>query len=619
MSFDPGWKESLGLKKRFLAFSLAATVIFLLLVLRLWYLQIIKVDRYRALSERNRIRYIPIAAARGPIYDSKGHLLVGNRPSFEIAVLRQEVGHVNRLLSRLAGFLKVDPKVLRKRWEQGTRFPSYRPLPLAEDVSRDVLEKVEENSVDLPGVIIQVRPMRAYPDGNLAAHLLGYLGEITEKELESPQYADYHPGDFVGKSGLEKVLEPYLRGQEGERRVEVDVKGKELRLLQTQDPVPGDRVYLTIDSGLQKVAENAFGKQAGAAVVLNVKTGAVLAMVSAPSFNPADFASGISGTEWIKLLRNSRHPLQNKAIQGVYPPGSTFKIVTALAALKAGVITPSTVLDCKGYLHLGNREFRCWKKTGHGLTDLKKAIRESCDVYFYQVGLDVGIDRIADMAHALGLGQKLGFVLPGEKAGLIPDRAWKRKRFGTRWYDGETVIAAIGQGYVLVTPLQLAVMTAAVANGGKVLHPYLIKRIEDLDGNVVKENSPEVLNDVQLSKSDLRAVRRGLVAVVNEAHGTGWSAHLDKVEVAGKTGTAQVVKLKDEKRKGGDIPYRFRDHALFVAYAPADHPKIAVAVVVEHGTHGGSAAGPITKAILEKYFGISEKPTVVVPAHYEGD
>lgn len=618
MSFDPGWRETPGLKKRFLLFSLTATAIFLLLVLRLWYLQIISVDRYRALSERNRIRYIPIAAARGPIYDRNGQLLVDNRPSFGISVLRQEVDNVDQLLKRLAALLKVDPKELRKRWDQGARFPRYRPLPLAEDVSRDVLEKVEEHSVDLPGVIVEVRPMRAYPNGEMAAHLLGYLGEITEKELESPQYEDYRPGDYVGKSGLEKVLEPYLRGQEGERRVEVDVKGKELRLLQTQPPVPGDKVYLTIDRGLQKVAEEAFGNQSGAAVVLNVKTGEVLAMVSRPAFDPAAFARGISGPAWIKLLQNPRHPLQDKAIKGLYPPGSTFKIVTALAALKAGVITPSTVLDCKGSLSLGHREFRCWKKVGHGLTDLKKAIRESCDVYFYQVGLDVGIDRIADMAHALGLGRSSASSFP-EKSGLIPDRAWKRRRFGSRWYDGETVIAAIGQGYVLVTPMQLAVMTAAVANGGLVLRPHVVKRIEDPQGEVVKETTPDVLNQAKIPAKDLRAVRRGLEAVVNEAHGTGWSAHLDQVRIAGKTGTAQVVKLKDETTKGGDVPYRFRDHALFVAYAPADKPQIAVSVVVEHGSHGGSSAGPIAKAIFEKYFGISEKPTVVVPKHYEGD
>jgi penicillin-binding protein 2 len=619
MSLDPGWREHPGLRRRFLVVSLLAIAIFLLLALRLWYLQVINVDRYRALSERNRIRYLPIAAPRGPIYDRDGDLLIDNRPAFAVSVLRQEVEDKDRLLDRLATYLGVPREILAARWEEGRRFPAYRPFPVAEDVSRDVVERIQENSVDLPGVLIQVRPLRSYPYQELAAHLFGYLGEITDQELDEERYSEYGPGDFVGKSGLEQYLESDLRGEEGERLIEVDVKGKELRILKTQEPHPGHKVYLTLKRTVQQAAEKAFGDEAGAAVAIDPRTGEILAMVSRPSFNPAEFARGISAKDWQALLKNPRHPLQNKALRGQYPPGSTFKLVTALAALKAGVITPATTVDCTGSLTVGNRDFRCWKKEGHGPTDLKKAIRESCDVYFYQAALGVGIDRIAEMAHQLGLGETLGFPPGGENAGLVPDRAWKRSRYGAPWYDGETVIAAIGQGYVTATPLQLAVMTATIANGGRLLRPHVVKEVTDLDGRDLRTTEPELISTADIPAADLRAVRRGMEAVVNEPHGTGQACRLDEVRVAGKTGTAQVVRMKkdrDANRK--DVAYRLRDHALFVAYAPADDPQIAVAVVVEHGSHGGSAAAPVARAIFQSYFGI-ETPQPVMPAPFTGD
>lgn len=605
MSLSSNPTASPAVRKRFLLLSLAAIGIFLLLMLRLWYLQVVSTERYRELSEQNRIRYIPIAAPRGAIYDRDGELLVDNRPSFDISVLRQEVQDRELLLDRLSAYLGVDAGELRKRWANGSRFPKYRPLPLAEDITLDQLEQIQENAVVLPGVLAEVRPLRSYPNGEMGAHLFGYLGEITERELQKDEEDFYRQGDFVGKSGLELKLEKYLRGISGERRVEVDVLGKELRLLKTQEPVPGSRVYLTLKKDLQLAAEAAFGEEAGAAVALDVHTGEILAMASRPSFNPADFARGISGKQWVSLLQNPRHPLENKAIKGQYPPGSTFKIVTALAALKAGVTNPTRTVYCGGKFHLGSRAFRCWKRGGHGTVDLNKALRESCDVYFYQVGLEMGIDRLAQMSVNLGLGSPLGVPLEGEKAGLIPSREWKRKRFSERWYDGETVIAAIGQGYVLTTPLQLAVMTASVANGGKVLRPHVVKRVEDLEGRLLMETTPELIHSIGLHPPDLEAVRRGLVSVVNEGGGTARVAQLPGITVAGKTGTAQVVRLKEDRNKDeASIPYRFRDHALFVAYAPAEDPRIAVAVVVEHGMHGGSAAAPVARAILASYFGI---------------
>jgi len=483
MALNTGWSGSPALKKRFIIASLAALTIFVLLFLRLWYLQIIRTDTYQALSEKNRTRYIPIAAPRGPIVDRDGHMLVDSRPAFRIAALRQEVEDPEKLLACLSELLDLDLATLQQRWTAGRHLPRYRPVPLADDVSRRALEQVMEHSFELPGILTEVRPVRFYPYGESAAHLLGYLGEITEEELRAASYQTYHGGDFVGKNGLEKAIEPYLNGIPGEQRVEVDVQGKKLRILKTQEPVPGNRVTLTINRDLQLATEAAFGDQAGAAVALDVHTGEVLAMVSKPGYDPSLFARGITGKEWVELLQNPLDPLQNRALKGQYPPGSIFKIVTALAALESGQATAHTKVNCQGELTVGNRTFRCWKRGGHGVTDLKKALKESCDVWFYEVSQQVGIDRIAAMARRLGLGTPTGLGLAGESKGLIPDQQWKQLQFNDRWYRGETLIAAIGQGYILTTPLQLATMMATVANGGSVLRPYLVKRIEDMAGN----------------------------------------------------------------------------------------------------------------------------------------
>ncbi len=611
MDFRSGWSGVPDLTKRFIVLSLVAAGIFLLLVFRLWYLQVVKGERYHNLSEKNRIRYLPIAAPRGPVYDRDGALLIDNRPGFGVSIMRQDVENREELLERLAGYLGVQVSALEERWKASRRLPGYRPLPMADDVDRDTLERVLENAVDLPGVLTEVRPIRSYPHGDMAAHLFGYMGEVTDRELEKLEAEGYRSGDFTGKSGLEQQFERFLRGTEGQRLVEVDVKGKELRQLKTQEALPGNKVYLTLRRDLQLAGERAFGDKAGSVVAIDVRTGEILAMVSRPTFEPSHFARGIAGEEWLSLLDDPRHPLQYKGINGQYPPGSTFKIVTALAALKAGVASPSTTVTCTGSIHLGNREFRCWKNEGHGRVDLRKALMESCDVWFYLVSLDLGIDRLSDMAVGLGLGEATGFPLAGEKRGLIPNRAWKRKQFKAPWYDGETIIAAIGQGYVLTTPLQLAVMTAAVANGGTVYQPQVIRRIEDWQGNPLLVQEPKVLRRTELPPAILKPVLAGLESTVNDSTGTGRASRLEKVRVAGKTGTAQVVRRKsnEEEKLQKEIPYRFRDHALFVAYAPADAPEIAVAVVVEHGGHGGAAAAPIARQIFASYFGL--EPAVI--------
>lgn len=611
MGLDARWAELPSVQRRFLLFSAAATLVFLLLALRLWYLQVISYDNYLDRSVRNRTRMLPLEAPRGPIYDRNGELLVDNRPSFQISVMRQDVTDKQALLAELAELLEVDPQDLSQRWEAGKRYPIYRPVPLATDVSREAMERVQEHSVELPGILVEVRPVRDYIDRGSAAHLIGYLGEVTEDELGSGQFDNYQPGDYVGKTALEREYENYLKGQKGERLVEVDVKGKLLRQLQMEPSKPGNKLYLTLDRQLQQAADEAFGDQSGAAVALDVHTGEVLAMVSRPTFDPALFARGIAGDEWNSLLTDKRHPLQNKVISGQYSPASTFKMIVALAAMREGVATTSRIVDCKGDFELAGARFRCWKKTGHGPTNLKKALRESCDVYFYQIGLELGIDKLSAAAKEFGLGSPVGYPLPGEKAGVIPSQEWKRERFGKPWYAGETVIASIGQGFVLATPMQLAVMTAALANEGQVLEPLLIRRIEDWQGNDLLDSTPTLVRQIEYPPAAWKAVEQGLTSVVNEAHGTGSVARMDDVLVAGKTGTSQVVRRKsdeeEEEDPGGDVPYRLRPHALFVAYAPAEKPEIAVAVVVEHGQHGGSAAGPVAKSILERYFSLQRE------------
>ena len=612
MGIDQKWIELPIVQRRFLFYSVAATLVFLLLALRLWYLQVISYDELQERSVRNRTRVVTLNAPRGPIYDRNSVLLVDNRPSFEISAMRQDVENRDLLLERLSKLLNIKVEELQERWDQGRSFPIYRPVTLATDVSREAMERVQEHSVDLPGVLTEVQPIRDYLDGGTSAHLIGYLGEITEDELrEEGDSYNYRGGDLIGKTALEKTFEPYLRGTKGRRLVEVDVQGKLLRQLQVEPPKPGNKVFLTIDEELQKAADVAFGDQSGAAVALDVKTGDILAMVSRPTFNPALFARGIAGDEWRALAQDKRHPLQNKVIAGQYPPGSTFKIVVALAALHEGVVGTKRTIDCKGDFEVGGSRFRCWKKRGHGPTDLHKALRESCDVWFYQVGLELGIDKLSKAAKEFGLGSPVGYPLPGERAGVMPSQEWKQKNFHKPWYAGETVIASIGQGFVLATPLQLAVMTATVANGGKVLQPQVIRKVEDWEGNILLQPQPKVVRQLDYSVADLNAVREGLVAVVNSPRGTGKAAYLDDITVAGKTGTSQVVRRKsdeeEEEEINDEVPYRFRPHALFVAYAPAENPEIAVAVVVEHGQSGGRAAGPIARSIIQRYHELKQQ------------
>jgi penicillin-binding protein 2 len=597
-------------KRRILILSFVVAGIFFMLLLRLWHLQILNADDYRNMSENNRLRFVPVAASRGAILDRNGAVLVSNQPSFSLAVVPQEVTNKDELLDHLAKLLGLDRAEMNERWEKGKGRAKYYPIILASNISRDQVEIVEENHLRLQGVEIEMKPVREYASGILAAHLLGYIGEISEDELSTKGFEEYNPGDYLGKNGIERSWEKELHGIDGGRQLEVDARGRVLRTISESYPTVGNSVVLTINAKLQKVTEDAFGDQAGAAVAMDVNTGEVLAFVSKPGFDPALFSGKMPADIWKEYLEDKRHPLENKALTGQYPPGSTFKIITALAGLEDGKIDEKTTITCNGSYELGTSIFNCWNRHGHGVTNLKKALRESCDVYFYQLGERLGVDRIAAMAKRFMLGAPMGIGLAHEKGGMIPTAEWKMKRFAKRWFHGETLPVAIGQGYVLMTPIQLASMIATVANEGTVYRPFLVKRIIDADGKPLKEFKPELMGTTGISADKFRLVKQGLFAVVNEPGGTGGAARLPDVHVAGKTGSSQVVKLRDSKQA---TPYQYRDHALFVAFAPYEKPEIAVAVVVEHGEHGGSAAGPIVGRMLRAWFD-DKKPANKKPA-----
>jgi penicillin-binding protein 2 len=444
----------------------------------------------------------------------------------------------------------------------------------------------------------------------VAAHLLGYLGEISSKELESGRFTHLKMGEYVGKFGVERRFESYLAGERGGRQVEVSSSGQVVRTLKTVPPIPGKNLNLTIDLKLQQVAEAALGMDAGAVVAIDPNNGEVLTLASTPAFNQNDFISGLTNQKWQALIHNPQKPMNNKAVQGGYPPGSTYKIVTALAGLEEKVIDANTSFFCPGQFQFGKRTFRCWRRGGHGHVSLKKALAESCDVYFYQVGLKLGVDKLAKYANALGLGKPTGIELANENSGLIPTAAWKKERTGISWQRGETLSIAIGQGFNSTTPLQMAVVTAAVANGGTLHRPTLIKNSEAINpGTKLPEDPP---NDrFPVSQHNLRLVQNGLWEVVNGKRGTARIAKIPGVEICGKTGTAQVFTRKTQADlKEEDLEKSLRSHAWFVAYAPNQNPQIAVSVLVEHGAHGSSSAAPIAKKVIASYLGISLEPDV---------
>ena len=615
--FGYGTDTSDAIKKKIRIFAILVVVSFLCLWMRIWYLQILKWQYLTGLSENNRVRMVTLPANRGMIKDRNGETLVSIRPAFNLYLTPEDARDLDSSLDKLSQRISFDREKLKKKMAQTK---SFQEVLIKGDIPREEVAFVEENNMSLPGIRIRAEPLRNYVFNNLASHTLGYLGEISKASLERLKDPAYRQGDFVGKNGLENIYESLLRGKKGYKEVEVDVSGRELKTLRKLSPESGNNLILTLDVKIQEELEKLMTETAeqnmnGSVVVMKVQTGEIIAITSKPSFDPNKFAAGISTRNWRDLLTDEWHPLQNRSIHGQYPPGSTYKIVTAIAGLGEGVIKPDTSIFCPGHFKLGRGRYRCWKKSGHGFMNLHDALVQSCDVYFYTIGHRLGIDTIAKYAKRFGLGRSTRLGLSREKKGLVPTTQWKLLNKKEPWQLGETISASIGQGFNLVTPIQQVIMMAAVANRGILLKPYLVKRIEGPEGQLRQEFFPEIIGQIGVDPDHLEQVRMALRDVVNGARGTGKKSRLKNIIVSGKTGTAQVVRMKsdEELEKGEAIPVKYRDHAWFVAFAPYEKPVLAVAIIIEHGGHGGATAGPIAGKIFKKYFKLYPPPSSAQP------
>jgi penicillin-binding protein 2 len=613
-------------KFRYLYLGLA--IAFFILLSRLWWLQIIQGENFKKFSEENRLKRIKIPAPRGMIFDTNKKLIVDNHPAYDLEVTPDEL-YSNKdwksVISKISKIIKFNEESILKILEEAKNQPRFLPVKIKQDLSTEEVALIETRKLDFPGINIQMDIKRTNLYKDLASHVIGYIGEITQNELQkmnksliSTNFIPYSLGDYIGKAGLEAKWENVLRGINGEEYIEVDALGRRRKFVQKssitakltpKEPVPGKNIILTIDQDLQEAGLKAFekvqgSKKLGAMIALKVNTGEVLASMSFPSFDPTEFSRGISAQRWNELLNNEYRPLRDKTIQDHYAPGSTFKTITAIAGLEEGEIDEHTTVNCTGSLAFGTRVFHCWKKHGHGTVNVHDALVGSCDVFFYKLGAKLGIDRIAKYAMMLGLGHKTGINLFGEESGLVPTEEWKRKRFNQEWNPGENLMNAIGQSYMLATPLQLANAYAALSTGGQIWVPYLVKQIEDVDGKVLKVFTPQEMNKVNISKRTIDIVSKALFGVVHEPKGTVFGQNALGYDIAGKTGTSQVIGLSAQKlrnTKCENMPFNSRDNGLFVAYAPAHKPEIAVAVVTEHSCHGASGAAPIAIEVIKTY------------------
>ncbi len=588
------------------------TVVFSMLAVSFWVLQVVQHAKFEELAENNHQRTLGLRAPRGVVFDRDGHVLVENRHSYSISIVREHTKDINRTIRLLAAVIGWDEARVREIVDRHRREPSYRPIPIVQDATLAQVAAVTARRLDfeLPDVVVEQVPTRQYPE-TLAAHAFGYVGEVSDKDVA--EAGDLRSGDIVGQAGIEKVYNALLKGEDGARRVVVNSVGREIRTLEEDQPTEGKRLQLTIDYDLQKAVEDAFKVSGfnGAAVVLDPQDGAVLAFSSLPAYDPNAFAAGIDRAAWASLNTDDLRPLQDRAIQGRYSPGSTFKMAVALAALEEGIITPDFHAHCAGHANFYGHDFKCWKKGGHGSIDLRHAIEQSCDVYFYTVANLLGVDKINKWATRLGLGVKSGIDLPNEVQGLVPSTEWKLQRFHEKWYAGETISVGIGQGAVAVTPVSMAVYMATLANGGTRVTPHLLSAVDDGHGwKPVPVPAPQSKVDIDHGK--LQAIRDGLWMVVN-AGGTGGRARIDGYDVSGKTGSSQVISNQG-RVAAGRTTKDLRDNGWFVFFAPRDHPTIAGVIFLEHGIHGGNAAS-VAHHLLDTFFAKQEgRPLPAVPA-----
>ena len=606
----PDDRRSLSLRLSLLQYLIAT--VFAALAVGFWVFQVAQYEEFLERAANNHERRLPLRAPRGVLFDRHGEILVANQDTFNIALVREHVKDLDRTLRLVAEATGVDEAVLREKVERRRRDPIYRPIVLIENATFAQVAAIKARRLELPGVIDDQVPTRRYPDDALAAHLFGYVSEVREEQLNTPEFEGVGSGDIVGQAGVERAYNSLLRGVEGNRAVVVNSVGREIALIGEKPPVEGRRLQLTLDADLQRAAEEGFkhfgevqsgGPYNGAAVVLDPRSGEVLTFVSRPAFDPNKFAVGIDRVSWSSYLNDTLRPLQNRALQGTYSPGSTFKIVIATAALEEGLVTPDFTVHCAGSKFFYTRSFACHLKGGHGTLNMRNAIEKSCNVYFYTLGQMLGVDRIHKWASLLGLGEKSGIELPNEVPGLVPSSEWKLRTLKEKWYPGETISVAIGQGQVNVTPLQLAVMMMTVANGGTRHTPHLVKAIDNGDGKGWQPvDPPAPKSTVHMKDSTVQALHDGLWMVVNAA-GTGGRARLAGRDISGKTGTAQVISLTGAQKARGKI--EVRDHGWFVFFAPRDNPELAGVVFTEHSEHG-YYGGPIIKHIVDTYYAKKE-------------
>ena len=584
---------------------------------RMQHLQVDQADEFRLLAEENRINIRLIPPKRGQIFDRNGVTIAANEPSYRITIVREDAGNVDEVIARLSNLVELDEDELNRALTEMDRSAPFLPITVAERVTWEDISRVAVNAPALPGVTPEVGLSRAYPRLGDFAHVVGYVGPVSERDLaryETPDPVLRIPRFQIGKVGIETRYEEALRGRAGAKRVEVNAVGRVMRELDRREGTPGSDMQLTVDSKLQSYIQARLGEESASVVVMDVNNGDLLAIASSPSYDPNKFVRGISVADFGELRDNDHRPLASKTVQDAYPPGSTFKMITALAAMDAGVVSPNETVWCPGHMEVGGRRFHCWKRAGHGHMNLEQSLRESCDVYYYDLALKVGIDKIAEVARKFGLGTSFGIGMSAVTEGLVPNKEWKRAERDADWRIGDTVNASIGQGYVLTSPLQLAVMTARLATGNDV-SPRLVRRV----GAVETEASPGT--NMGFNENHLRQLRRAMFSVSNNRRGTAYGSRVidDAFRIAGKTGTSQVRNITAAERARGvtrneDLPWNRRDHALFVNYAPYENPKIAVSVIVEHGGGGSRAAAPIGRDVtLQALYG-EDPPLDAYPA-----
>ena len=583
------------LLKRSLIMACGMAFLLLCIIFRLYYLQVYQADKFKMLADENRISTRLLIPQRGIIYDRNGVVLATNEQNFQALIVAEQTADVQQTLDSFKKIMPLEDFEEERIKRDLKRNKSFVPIKVKDNLTWEEVSKIQLNAAELPGIFIDEGLNRYYPYGEKMAQVLGYVAAVSDTDEKDDPLLEV-PGFQIGKSGIEKFLEKRLRGKGGILKMEVNAYGRVMKEIEETEGVPGENITLTLDARLQEKAFDAFGDESGAAILLDVHSGEILAFVSTPAFDPNAFTRGLSHQEWNALQTNEKKPLVNKAIQGQYSPGSVFKPLVALAGLESGAIKPDTRYFCAGKMLLGDHPFHCWKHAGHGYLNVVEALMHSCDIYFYETAQRVGIDKIAEMSRRFGLGEKVNIGLEHEKAGLIPDKEWKLKRFGEPWQVGESLISGIGQGYILVTPLQLATMTARLVNGGYEVVPTFFP-IDDR--NLLK------IKKINVSDAFLDIVKQGMFDVVNQQHGTAWASRFNYngMKMAGKTGSVQVRRISLKERQSGiikqkDLPWKYRDHAIFIGYAPADNPKYAVAVLVEHGGGGSSVAAPIASKIL---------------------